>query len=217
MARPSSLPKNSKAELNFRESNETASPYDLIDRNIPGIEHRIRLYELRRLKEQHILDKHDLECLKLKNLPNIEKSAYISNLYFELSYSSASIFPGLSSAIDASLNPCVYLRVKFDYSKLSNANIHKIKKLMNLSEGASECSFVISDFPLIAQNKARAIEIIKTIDDVTNNELNTEKSMSSLIAFQVYLLKSNPNYSDKNKAQEFPAEWLQCLQSKKQH
>ena len=66
--------KKSKADLNFKETNNISNPFDIIDRNIPGIEHRLRLLEMRRLKEQLKLDRPDLENLKMDNLSTASKN-----------------------------------------------------------------------------------------------------------------------------------------------
>ena len=213
MARPKSSSKNFKAELNFKEINETADPYDVIDRNVSGIEHRLRLRELRRLKDQLFLDKPDLNSFKKDNLPFDSNYINSGNYDFELSYSTLSLFPGINCATEFSLDPSVTICVKFESSKFSKLEIKNIKKLMNLGDEAKECRFTISDFPLVSQNKTRAIHVLKAIVDVAKNEKIVEKDLDSLIHYQNTVYNSKRTASD-DKHLEFPEDWLQGIHKK---
>lgn len=213
MARPKSSSKNSKAELNFKEINETADPYDVIDRNFSGIENRLRLRELRRLKDQLFLDKPDLNSFKKDNLPFGSNDINQGSCNFELSYSTLSLFPGLNCATEFSRDPSVTICVKFESSKFSKLEIEKIKKLTNLGDEAKECRFTISYFPLVSQNKTRAINVLKVIVDVVKNEKITEKDLDSLIHYPNTVYNSKRTYSG-GKHLEFPADWLQGLHKK---
>ena len=214
-SRPSYLSKSSKAELNFKENNEVNNPFDVIDRNISGIEHRLRLYELRRLKEQLFLDKSDLNYFKLVNLPDVSHSNKSSNVNFEISYLATSLFPGVNCSTENSRDSNVTICLKFEWAELSQTEIHKIKRILNLSDHASEFTLTISDFPFVSQNKIRAIEIVKAIVALAKNDKCSEKDINSLlfnqtISFSNPLLKS----SDQKRIPEFPQEWLKIPKQK---
>lgn len=212
-ARPKLLSKNSKTELNFKEINETANPYDVIDRNVSGIEHRLRLRELRRLKDQLFLDKPDLNYFKKHNLPFDSKDLNPKNYNFELSYSTLSLFPGLNCATEFSLDPSVSICVKFESSKFSALEIEKIKILMNLGDEATECRLTISYFPLVSQNKTRAINLIKAIVDVVKNDKISLNDLDSLFHYPNDVFNSKRTNSE-GKHIEFPKDWLHGLHKK---
>lgn len=213
MARPNLSSKNSKSELNFKETNEIVNPYDIIDRNVSGLEHRSRLRELRRLKEQLFLDTPDLNSFKKNNSSFNSNDNITSKFNIEISYSTLSLFPGINCATELSLDPSVTICLKLESSNFSKPEIEKIEKLMNLSDEAEECRFTVSDFPLISQNKSRAVETLKTIINVAKNEKLSKKDINSLVQF------TNTANSSKHKSPakmhlEYPAEWLQGLQKK---
>lgn len=213
MARPNLFLKNSKPELNFKETNEIVNPYDVIDRNVSGLEHRLRLRELRRLKEQLFLDKPDLNSFKKVNSTINSNDTTASNFNVEISYSTLSLFPGIICANELSFDPSVTICLKFESLNFSKLEIEKIKKLMNLNDEAEEFRFTVSDFPLISQNKNRAIETLKAIINVAKNDKVSKKDINSL----AHLPNATYNLKHKSSAQnhlEYPAEWLQGLQKK---
>lgn len=213
MTRPNSSSRSSKAELNFKENNEIADPYDIIDRNVSGLEHRLRLHELQRLKEQLFLDKPHLNSFKKLNLSLNFNEINTLKFDFELSYATLSLFPGINCATELSLDPSVTICLKFESSKFSNPVIQNVKKLMNLSEEAKEFKFTISDFPFISQNKARAVDTLKAIIDVAKNEKVSELDLNSLVHFPDTIYNSK-HKSSAHKHLEYPAEWIQELHKK---
>lgn len=214
IARSTSMLKNSKTELNFKENNDIADPYDVVDRNISGIEHRLRLYELRRLKQHILLDKSDLNSLKSINLPDEINENESFNCNFELSYSSIALFPGVNCPTESSLDASVTICLKFEYSNFSKLEIDKIKKLLNLDKKSSELKLIISDFPLVSQNKARAIEVVEAIIGAIKNGDDIENGIYDSVQIQDHVFNYKSKLPCHKQNSEFPANWLQRIEAK---
>lgn len=222
-SRPIGISKKSRPDLSFKESNELPNPYDVIDRNIPGIGQRLRLYEMRRLREQIELDRSDLEIIKKEN-ENFEMNHKINDQKFqaELSYRVLAYFPGLSCPSKDSTDSSVSISVPIKYLNLSPSQINKIFNALGISDkNLKYLNYTVSDFPFISQNKTRAVEILEEIiklakseeisDGIRINELNCKDS-NTFKSYYDHDNEQNGNNVDKslssNKRLEFPVEWL---------
>ena len=200
--------KKSKADLNFKETNNISNPFDIIDRNIPGIEHRLRLLEMRRLKEQLKLDRPDLENLKMDNLSTASKNNNAPH-HYEITYSIVSAFPGLNYSSEESFDSRVNITSGLNSFGILNTPAKRIIKLINSDKKSTQLEFSVSDFPLVSQNKARAIEALRTIVDLTRAG-KIDKINDSISFNRSFNCSSKKRNKESELAPVFPAEWLQA-------
>lgn len=208
--RPNSTTKNSKVELNFKENNHTPDPYDIIDHNVPGMEQRLRLYEMLRLKEQLVLDKRELESFKLMNY-SANREIFTGITAFDLSYNVTSGFPGINCPTQSSSDSNVTIDLDFDGSKLTKDEKNKIIKLFKLNKYANNLEFTVSEFPLVSQNKTRALSVLKSlISFVRNQDLDPVKTNLEITDSTEAVNGTKGKSKSTKKTFEFPAEWLQA-------
>ena len=219
-SRPIGVSKKSRPDLSFKESNELPNPYDVIDRNIPGIEQRLRLYEMRRLREQIELDRSDLEIIKKEN-ENFETNHKVNNRKFqaELSYRVLTYFPGLSCPPKDSTDSSVSISVPIEYLNLSPSQINKIFNALGISDkNLKYLNYTVSDFPFISQNKTRAVEILEEIIKLAKSDENSDAIIrikelnvkDDCITYKSYYdnEKNEIKSLSSKKRLEFPVEWL---------
>lgn len=207
--RPGSSSKSLKSELNFKEANDVVNPFDVIDRNIPGIEQRLRLYEMRRLQEQLKLDQPELENMKRKFISN-SKSNDECAFQFETKYYIMADFPGTNCPTENSFDSSVTIVMDIKSLGLSKTKASKFIDSLNIGINDQSFEFTVSDFPLIWQNKARAIEILKAVIDLAkNNDFNKLKNILSAVNNSTGSIKNNRGNPEARLIPEFPQEWLQ--------
>lgn len=214
-SRSTAVSKGAKSELNFKEGNAIPNPYDIIDRNVPGIEKRLSLFEMRRLREQLEQDQADLSSVKLINYPlengNGDNLKSEIDGGIELSYRILSYFPGLKSPSEASLNSSVNIRVSLEYLKLSEKETKSLFNFVKIDSNSKDLEFTVSDFPLVSQNKCRAIELCNALINFIRNQdapiydldLNSDAKLGKMEKRKSDRCKVTP---------EFPAEWLLNLE-----
>lgn len=191
--------KSIKAELNFKEGNICPNPFDIIDKNIVGIENRLRLYELRRLKEQLDLDASELSAIRTENLAICEKYTD-KRVEYCLRSKISSEFPGTIQATDQSMNPSVTLLASPKSLNLSCKHLEKFCKIFKLQED-SEFEITVSNFPFVSQNKKRVQELLSLAIESIDSD-----SSGILDESDVHLSISN---SANKKEPEFPIHWIQ--------
>lgn len=209
--------KKSRADLTFKESFEVPSPYDVIDRNVPGIEQRLRFYEMRRLKEQLDLDKSDLDMINNEN--KIFEKNFKPNrrsLNGEITYRVLTYFPGLAGPSKDSSDSSVTLSIPIESLKISTDKLHKLFESLNITDKTLKyLNYTISDFPFISQNKSRALEILNEIIDlVKNGECSDFDNLSCKGSKSFKSYYNNDHKISTSSVQpfkpqlEFPIEWL---------
>lgn len=217
-SRPASVSKGIKSEMNFKEGNAISSPYDVIDRNVPGIEKRLSLLEMRRLKEQLELDQVDLDSLKKMNSPisNAESAVRNSELDgMEVSYNVLSNFPGLNHPTESSSDSSVTFRIPLESLSISESEKTKLMNILKIDASSKDLEFKISNFPLVSQNKSRAIEVFNALINFvkSNNELDHGEFNVSALLSDPKSAKSEKRKPDRLKIiPEFPTEWLLNLE-----
>lgn len=213
-SRSKAVSKGAKSDLNFKEGNVLPNPYDIIDRNVPGIQKRLSLLEMRRLREQLELDQADFDSLKSLNFSLSIDKRNINILNpelkgIELSYEILSNFPGLNCPSDASFDSSVTLRVPLDSLKLSEPETKKLMNFVKIAPNSKDLEFTVSDFPLTSQNKCRAIKLFNALIGFIKNQeaplyVNEKISKSDI---------RKPRATNHFKVvAEFPAEWLHNLE-----
>lgn len=201
-SRLNSTPKPSRSDLNYKEANPITSPYEVIDGNICGLEHRLSLYEMLRLKEQIKLDEFELLSIASENIPfpnqNIEKNLH----YVELSYKILSNFPGLNCPTDSFLDSVLELRFPISNLDLSPLEVIKLLKLMNLSSNDKFIEFKVADFPFLSQNKIKALDILNALILFAKTKTSTANE------FFKTEVKSKAKLENSNRCLNFPSNWL---------
>lgn len=207
-ARTRAPAKGPRSDMNFKEGNDVASPYDVLDRNIPSMEHRFRLYEMRRLKEQLALDLPELEDFGAENAA--EKDALVPDQHLTFSHKIISAFPGVSSPTDVSNDSTVTLAVQIDALGLTLHERDRLVGMLNLDRGARTFDFTVGDYPFVSQNKRRACELLQSLLELCRDNSSSTRNIpadshATTIAFfdaQAHRRTSPPARP------EFPAEWL---------
>lgn len=207
--------KNGKSELNFKEGNCISNPYDIIDRNLPGINKRLRLYEMRRLKEQLKLDLPELDNLKNK-YHEYSKNVQNSGLSFEIRYSSITDFPGMNFPTESSTDSNVTISADFKSLELTKSAIDNLIKFFNMDQNSQSLEFTVSDFPFISQNKKRAIEILQELIRLSkSNDFEGLKNIS-FVTQNPKLIKETGKKIKSKLNLEFPNEWLKEIKQTEQ-
>lgn len=209
----SSVSRNSRSELNYKEENGISSPYDVIDRNPSGIQKRLQLLEMRRLNEQLILDSPEFEALKEQNKKSAGNSLPLSkeNVAFTIEHTTFSNSPGLSHASNtSSSNSTVDLYIP--PNTFNASDLDSIDQLLPFDENYDCYKLSVSDFPFISQNRKRAIELFESLKvSVPNPEtFNISKSSGN------EKNKTVKERREKKKSLDFPIEWLQYKKTENQ-
>ncbi len=202
-----SMGRSSRAEMNFKESNEPTSPYDVLDRNVHGIQERSLLNEIRKLNEQVKLDLPELQRLPYFNTSPDAQQKYST----EFSYKAITNFPGLTVVSEDKCDSAVHVKVSFDSLDLPVAAKEKLKTFFNLTTDAEAFEFAVSDFPFISQNKKRAMAVLEQLLQFSQDDkLSISDILGSDNSFEeTRALKEKHSQSSK---QKFPKEWLEDAQ-----
>ena len=182
-SRSISASKGAKSELNFKENNDISNPYDILYRNVPGIGKRLSLFEMRRLKEQLELDRADLDAIKSMNHPisQSKNEDFRSDFMgIELSYTALSNFPGLNHPTASSIESSVTIRIPFESLKLCELERKKLLNFLKIDINSEYLEFIVSDFPLVSQNKNRAVEILNAVIYFIKNKNDSDWDQLSI-------------------------------------
>lgn len=208
--------RSSRAEMTFKESNETPSPYDVLDRNIHGIEERSFLNEIRKLNEQLELDLPELRKLQTFNIPQESDKTKARKNYAEIRYNALTSFPGVTVPSEESCDAAVHIKVDLNLLEIPSVAKDKLRALFKLSHDENSFEFSVSDFPFISQNQKRALVLLEQLIQFSQND---SLSVSDILGDQ------NGNYTDAAKATrkktsssqlKFPQEWLDAAERKAQ-
>lgn len=217
--RTNSVSKGIKSELNFKEGNTLMNPYDVVDRNIPGMEKRLSLLEMRRLKEQLELDHEELCALKVINEKNLsEKHNYQNSddLGIEITYKILSNFPGLNCPIESSLDSSVLLSIPMNLLNISETDLKILSNIIKYDIITKSFEISISNFPFVSQNKNRAIEIFGALLNLIKNHEDSTLSIFSAFDFDRFSSNLDVRKLDPpSKVPEFPIEWILNLKANK--
>jgi hypothetical protein len=204
-----------RAEMTFKDSSELASPYDVLDRNIHGIQKRSILNEIRKLNEQVELDLPELKKLQSLNIPqeNSEKDIIYNT---EISYKAFTHFPGLLVPSEEACDPSVHVKVAIDSLGLSSLAVGKLKTFFNLPQDAETFEFSVSDFPFISQNKKRAMAVLEQLIQFSQND---SVSIADILGSD-YVTQDSFNVENSRKKLsnlKFPQEWLDEAEAAKRN
>lgn len=199
-AAPSSR-SSGRAEMTFREVSELPSPYDVLDRNVHGIESRAIWNEIRKVTEQIKLDLPELRKLGEVNQSALNSEESRNDFAYEITYQTQTTFPGISTPTEESITAAVTLTAYLDQLNVNEKAKQKLRSFFGLDASAQTFQFTVTDFPFITQNMKRAVELLEELIRFSQNDK---------VHIQDILGTSTPKAASQTKKPlQFPQEWLQ--------
>lgn len=186
--------------MTFREISELPSPYDVLDRNVHGIESRAIWNEIRKFTEQIKLDLPELRKLGESNKSAVANEELNNNFAYEIKYQTQTTFPGISTPTEESITSAVTLVAHLDRLNVNEHAKSKLRSFFGLDSTAQTFQFTVTDFPFISQNKKRAIELLEELVRFSQNDTAHIQDILGTSA-----LKGS---SQVEQNLQFPQEWL---------